>query len=143
MKKIFSLLILSIHMVSFGLAQDYQWPLKLDKSLSSNFGEYRPRRFHAGIDIKTKGTTGHEILAVSDGYISRIKVSSGGYGKVLYLKLNDGNTAVYAHLNAFIPVLNAIVKLEQNRQNTYSIEKYFGENELPVQKGDLIGYTGE
>lgn len=143
MKKILSLLFLTNFVASFGLSQDYQWPLKLDKSLSSNFGEYRPRRFHAGIDIKTKGTTGHEVLAVSDAYISRIKVSSDGYGKVMYLKLNDGNTAVYAHLNAFIPILNAIVKLEQNRLNAYSIEKYFGVKELPVQKGDLIGYTGE
>ena len=65
----------------------YTWPVKLGKVVSSNFADPRPRRFHAGIDIATKGKIGHEVIAIDDGYIERIKVYSNGYGKVLYQKL--------------------------------------------------------
>ena len=34
-------------------AQNYQWPIDASKSLKSNFGEFRDRHFHMGIDIKT------------------------------------------------------------------------------------------
>ena len=53
-------------------AQDYTWPTNLGKHLSSNFGEFRPTGYHQGIDLKTKGTIGHPVYAVSNGYISRI-----------------------------------------------------------------------
>ncbi|MEE9166667.1 MAG: M23 family metallopeptidase [Candidatus Neomarinimicrobiota bacterium] len=128
---------------SFLFPQEYTWPVDLGRAISSNFGEVRPRRFHAGIDVKTEGTTGHEVRAADDGYVWRIKVSSSGYGRVLYLKLDDGHTAVYAHLDKFFPLLNDIVKIEQERQNSFTIEKYFAPGELPVKKGDLIGYSGE
>ena len=65
--------------------QDYLWPVKLGKAITSNFAEVRPRRFHSGIDIRTDGSTGHEIVAIEAGYVWRVKVSSNGYGKVLYL----------------------------------------------------------
>ena len=51
--------------------------------------------------MKTKGTVGHPIYAISDGHIARIVSNFAGFGKALYLKLDDGNTAVYAHLSKF------------------------------------------
>lgn len=123
--------------------QDYLWPVKLGKAITSNFAEARPRRFHSGIDIRTKRTTGHEIVAVDAGYLWRVKVSSNGYGRVLYLKLNDGSTAVYAHLQKFMPLLNDIIKIEQDINRSYSVEKYFRENEFPIAKGEVLGATGE
>lgn len=143
MKKTKPFLVSIALLTSTLFSQDYTWPLKLGKAVSSNFGEVRPRRFHSGVDIKTEGTTGHEILAAADGYLWRLKVSSSGYGRVLYLKLNDGNTAVYAHLDGFIPLLNNIVRIEQERQNSYAVEKYFAPDEFPIKKGDLLGYSGE
>ena len=124
-------------------AQDYLWPVEVRKSISSNYGEYRPRRFHAGIDIKTNSTTGHKVIAVDDGYIWRVKVSSGGYGRVLYLQLKDGNIAVYAHLDSFIPILDEIITIEQKKRQSYSVDVYFEENEFPIQKGYLLGYSGD
>ncbi|MDP7128623.1 MAG: M23 family peptidase, partial [Candidatus Marinimicrobia bacterium] len=41
--------------------QDYLWPVDLPRRISSNFGETRPRRFHAGLDIQTKGVNGFEL----------------------------------------------------------------------------------
>ena len=129
--------------LSVASGQQYVWPTHLGKAISSNFGEARPRRFHAGIDISTKGSTGHEVLAAGDGYLWRARVASDGYGRALYLKLNDGNVAVYAHLDRYIPFLNDIVKIEQRRNGAYAIDKYFGPDEFVVQKGDVVGFSGE
>lgn len=122
---------------------NYTWPVKLGKVVSSNFADPRPRRFHAGLDIATKGKIGNEVIAIDDGYIERIKVSSNGYGKVLYQKLSDGKTAVYAHLDSFTDLLDEIIRVEQNQNYTYDVEKYFRPNELIVNKGDLLGLSGD
>ena len=136
-----SLLVLSL-CVSLA-AQDYAWPVKVGRVVSSNFGDPRPRRFHAGLDIATKGSIGHEVVAVDTGYVERIRVSSDGYGRVLYQKLSDGRTAVYAHLDSFTELLDEIVRVEQNRQQTFEMEKFFRPNEMVVNKGDLLGYSGD
>ena len=80
----------------------YVWPLKLDPQLTSSFAEYRPGRFHAGIDLRTNGV-GREVFAASDGYVSRVRCSPYGYGKAIYLQMNDGNSVVYAHLSSYYP----------------------------------------
>ena len=103
----------------------------------------RPRRFHAGLDIRTWGLTGYEIYAIGDGYISRIRTGSKGYGKAMYLTINDGNTAVYAHLESFTEMIDRAVNKIQIDQNSYNIDKYFPANKYPVKKGDIIGYSGD
>lgn len=143
MNKTKGFFVLILSAVSILDSQDYIWPVNLGRSISSNFAEFRPRRFHAGIDIKTGGATGHEVLAIDDGYIWRIKVSSDGYGKVIYLRLNDSNTVVYAHLDGFTPLLDDIVRFEQSRHNAYGIEKYLAPDEIVVTKGEILGYSGE
>jgi len=95
------------------------------------------------LDIRTWGKVGYKIYAVSDGYIKRIRTGSKGYGKVLYIQLNDGNTAVYAHLERFTPTLNETVRLLQEYFGSYTIDHNFEPKEFPVRKGDLIGYTGD
>ncbi|MEE2876745.1 MAG: M23 family metallopeptidase [Candidatus Neomarinimicrobiota bacterium] len=125
------------------VAQDYAWPVKVGRVVSSNFGDPRPRRFHAGLDIATKGTSGHEVVAVDTGYVERIRVSSNGYGRVLYQKLSDGKTAVYAHLDSFTELLDDIMRVEQSRRRSFEVEKYFRPNEMLVNKGDLLGYSGD
>lgn len=65
--------------------EDYIFPLRDVAGLySANFGEMRPNHFHSGIDIKTDGVTGKPVLATADGYISRIAVTPGGYGRAIY-----------------------------------------------------------
>ena len=98
------------------LGQNYTWPTDVGKNLSSNFGEFRTTGYHLGLDIKTKGTTGHPIYAVNDGIISRIVTNYSGFGRALYLTLNDGQTAVYAHLSKFTPKLERRLKQEQEAQ---------------------------
>jgi len=121
----------------------YLWPTNKSNEITTLFGERRSRRFHAGIDVRTYGKIGDKIFAVESGYISRIKISSDGYGKAIYIKLNDGNTILYAHLDRFN---NTIEKIAQNIQVTQKnsfIDQYFNKNKFKVKRGDVIGYCGD
>ena len=84
---------------------EYQWPSNASNTITAVFGDERSRRFHAGIDVRTYGIIGKEIYAIESGYVERIKITHNGYGKAIYLKLDDGNTALYAHLDKFNPIL--------------------------------------
>src|SRR4030042_2003677 len=88
-------------------------PLKIPVSLSANFGELRIDHFHSGVDIKTQGVTGQEVIAASDGYVYRISVSPGGFGKALYLKHPSGYSTVYGHLDKFTPEIQKYVLDQQ------------------------------
>lgn len=126
-----------------GFAQDYLWPTDASHWITSAFGEHRPRRLHAAIDIKTWGQSGYKIFAVRDGYVSRIRVSPSGYGKAVYLKLDNGEIVVYAHLSGFNEALSEFVYQEQQKQNKYRVDRYLSAAAFPVKKGDFLGYTGE
>jgi len=137
-KIFFSILII----FSLTFAQDYAWPTDTGKRLSSNFGEFRGNHFHMGIDIRTNGSIGHPIYAVSDGHIYRMAINFGGYGKALYLKTNDGKIVVYGHLNRFSKLIaNRLFEL-QNEKQSYFVNKYFIQDEYPVKRGEIIGYSG-
>ena len=124
-------------------AQDYQWPTDTGNSYSSNFGEYRDDHFHMGLDIRTKGTIGHKVFAVENGYISKIITNYSGYGKAIYQKTTSGKTIVYAHLDKFSPIMERVVKLQQAKNKKYSIKTNFSSNEFRLKKGDIIGYSGD
>ncbi len=123
--------------------EQYLWPTNASTTVTALFGEERPHRYHAGLDIRTWGKSGYKLYATSDGHIQRIRTGSKGYGKALYIKLNDGNTAVYAHLDKFTPSLDATARSLQQHYGSYTIDHSFSENEFPVRRGDLIGYTGD
>ena len=125
-----------------GKSQDYLWPTDASHYLTSSFAEYRPGHFHAGIDIKTWGKIGYKVFAIRDGYLTRVRTSPFGYGKVIYQKLDTGETVVYAHLSRFNDELEKFVKQEQKRNGEYRINKYLSSVRFPVKKGDVIGYTG-
>jgi len=123
--------------------EPYLWPTNASTTVTALFGEERPHRYHGGIDIRTWGKIGYKLFATSDGYITRIRTGSKGYGKALYIQLSDGNTAVYAHLEKFTPTLNTTARSLQQYYNSYTIDHAFDPNEFPVRKGDLIGYSGD
>ena len=119
------------------------WPTDASKTLTAVFGELRPRRYHAGFDVRTYGLSGHNLFAIDDGYIERIRVSSKGYGKAIYLRLKDKRIAVYAHLSNFTPLIDELAKKIQEKNNTYTINQILEPNKYIVKKGDIIGYTGD
>lgn len=124
-----------------GSGRNYLWPTNASEYMSSSFCEYRSGRYHAAIDIKTWNQEGYPCYAIEDGVIDRIRISPFGYGKVLYLKLNDGNTAVYAHLQRFVEALDKEVQARQIAHERYSLS--WNDINWPVKKGQIIGYTGQ
>lgn len=119
------------------------WPTDAGQCVTSTFCEFRPDHFHSGIDISTWGTVGYRCLAVADGEISRVRVSCGGYGRAVYLKLKDGRTAVYAHLSRFSGALEDSVRAIQDRAGDAYFDREFAAGTFPVRRGDLVAFTGQ
>lgn len=81
--------------------EEYIYPIcDVEGLYSANFGEMRPGHFHAGIDIKTDGAEGKPLVAVADGYVSRVSLGAYGYGRAVYLTLHNGTTPYTATCNA-------------------------------------------
>lgn len=120
---------------------DYYWPLKLPPELTSSFGEYRAGRYHAGIDLRTGGI-GIPVYAAQDGYISRVRCSPYGYGKAVYVTFDDGNSAVYAHLDDFTDEVRAYVRRAQHAARSYIVDLHPGPGTFPVRRGELIARSG-
>ena len=117
-------------------------PLDIPIKLSGTFGELRNTHFHTGIDIKTGGTQGLKVKAVKKGYLSRVRVSLGGYGKSLYINHYDGTTSVYAHLKKFSDLIEKYVKKIQYKNRSYEIQSFPKIDEITFDSGELIGYSG-
>ena len=99
-------------------------PLDITLVLSGTFAELRSNHFHSGLDIKTNGKEGFKTYASAEGYVSRIKISRYGYGKALYITHPNGYTTVYAHLQKFSPSIEAYVKQQQYKKETFELELY-------------------
>ncbi|MGE5406191.1 MAG: M23 family metallopeptidase [Methanosarcina sp.] len=117
-------------------------PVTIPVLLSSNFGELRIDHFHSGIDIKTQGETGKDVVAAADGYISRISVSPGGFGNALYVKHPSGYSTVYAHLDRFTPEIESYVRAQQYEKQSFLVTLFPAKEKFPVTKGQLIAYSG-
>jgi hypothetical protein len=117
-------------------------PLGFESILSGTFGELRSNHFHSGLDIKTKGKEGAKVFSVNEGYVSRIKISRGGYGKAIYIKHLDGTTSVYAHLQKFSSKIDSIVKKLQYKNENYEIEFFPAVNEINISNNEIIAYSG-
>lgn len=134
---------LFISNINFGISQeiDFHTPIDAPFDLSGTFGEFRSR-FHTGIDFKSRGVQGQKIFSIEDGYVSRIEVNNYGYGKVIYIDHLNGFTSVYAHLKNFSPELDEYVKSELYKSKRNSIKKFPKKNQLRINKGEVIGYSG-
>ncbi len=121
---------------------DYHPPLKIPLILSANFGELRPNHFHMGVDFKTNGREGYNIYAIEEGFVSRIKVSTFGYGKVIYIDHPNGVTSVYAHCSEFKGEIDSIVRIIQEKEQNFEVEIFPKKNEIKVTKGQIISISG-
>jgi len=147
----FNLILLFIVSTTFLNAQEntfpqdyFRSPLDIPIILSGTFGELRSNHFHAGLDIKTQHRNGLKVYAAAEGYVSRIKVSLWGYGKVIYVEHPNGYTTVYAHLSKFGDGIEEYVKKKQYQKENYETGNIYLEPDvLPVNKGQVIGFTGD
>lgn len=120
----------------------YHPPLKIPLILAGNFGELRPNHFHMGVDFKTQGKEGFELHSVEDGYVSRVKVSTFGYGKVVYINHENGKTSVYAHCSKFSGKLDSVVRAEQYRTQNFEVELFPEPEEIELKKGEVFALSG-
>ena len=120
----------------------FRSPIDTTISLAGNFGELRPNHFHAGLDIRTGNKEKMAVYAVADGYVSRIKVSTYGYGRIIYVTHPNGFVSVYAHLSSFADSIASYMKVRQYEQKTFELELFPKPGELPVKKGELIARSG-
>jgi murein DD-endopeptidase MepM/ murein hydrolase activator NlpD len=117
-------------------------PVNIPIYLSGNFAELRSDHFHSGIDIKTQGVIGKPVFTIDDGYVSRIKVQTNGYGKSVYINHPGGYTSVYGHLDEYNTEIASYVKKYQYKNQIHTLDIYPGRNELPVKKGEMIARAG-
>jgi hypothetical protein len=123
--------------------QDYfGFPLDVPMQLSGNFGELRPNHFHAGFDFKTLQREGLNVYAVADGYVSRIKISTFGNGKAIYITHPNGYTSVYCHLQNAQGPIDDYIKKGQYKEQSFEIELFPKAADLVVKKGEIIGLSG-
>lgn len=118
-------------------------PINYKIKMSGSFGELRNNHFHAGIDLKSSnGTSGDPIYAAAKGYVSRVKVQSGSYGNALYIDHPNGYTTVYAHLQAFTPEIEDLIKKNQYDLQSFEVDIYPEQGKYTFDQGEMIGKMG-
>lgn len=125
-------------------AQDYIFPLKTQgkRQLSANFGELRTTNLHTGIDIRTGGAEGVPVVAAADGYVYRIGIRPGGYGRAIYLAHADGTSTVYGHLSRFTAEIDNYVARRQYAEREQSLDIFPTPGMFTFRQGDVIAYSG-
>jgi len=117
-------------------------PVKIPLQLSANFGELRIDHFHSGLDIKTQGVTGKEVVAAANGYVYRISISPGGFGKALYIRHPSGYSTVYGHLSKFTAEIEEYVTEQQYEKKSFLVTLFPSKEKFPFKQGELIAYSG-
>lgn len=121
---------------------DRPWPVEMKPAVASSFCEYREGHLHAGLDVRTYGRVGVPCIAVGDGYVSRVHAAPTGYGKALYIQLDSGETAVYAHLSQFTPAVDSMMWAQQRRLGRYRVDFRPTPNAVRVRRGDVVAWSG-
>jgi murein DD-endopeptidase MepM/ murein hydrolase activator NlpD len=118
-------------------------PIARRLPVSSSFGEFRRNHYHGGIDFSTEGRVGEPVHAVADGWVWRVRASGSGYGRALYVRLDDGRTALYAHLDRFATPIADFVEAAQESLDRYEVDLSPPAGRLPVRRGETIAWSGE
>ncbi|NLJ07168.1 MAG: M23 family metallopeptidase [Sphingobacteriales bacterium] len=117
-------------------------PVPIPVYISGSFSELRNNHFHGGIDIRTDGRIGLPVVAPADGYVSRITIEAGNYGKTVFIEHPSGITTVYAHLDAFSKELTDYVYFHQKAAESYEVDLTPEPGKFPVKQGDTFAYSG-
>ena len=117
-------------------------PLKEEPSLSASFAELRNDHFHSGLDYRTGGVSGKEVMAAAEGYVYRIAVSPSGFGKAIYIRHPSGYSTVYAHLKSFRPDIEEYVKKKQYELKSFSVSLFPARDQFKVTRSEVIAWSG-
>lgn len=121
---------------------EFKAPMEISPVVSGTFGELRPNHFHSGVDFATNGQIGYKVVAIAEGYVSRIKISPIGYGKAVYITHPNGYTSVYGHLERFSAKIDSIAMARQYEKQRFEIDEYFKPSVMSVKAGEVVGLSG-
>jgi len=110
--------------------------------LAGSMGEIRPNHFHGGIDIKTNQVTGLPVYAAADGYVSRVEVSTYGYGNMLYITHPNGLVTTYGHLESFAPAIADYVLRKHYEQESFELRLNIPKDLFTFRRGEEIAKSG-
>lgn len=111
-------------------------------SLTGNMGELRSNHFHGGLDIRTGWASGLPVLAIKDGYVSRVSFAGEGYGNTVFITHPDGFVSVYAHLESLKDPLHTYIKKQQYEQRRFDVDILLKKDLFRVKQGDTIAISG-
>lgn len=123
-------------------AAEYLWPLPDSRTLTGGHADSRLDHFHGGVDLRAR--TPLKVVAPTDGWVERIGINPAGYGRTLYFRLSDGNTAVFGHLSRYEPELQELVRDSQLVRGTYRVDFVFSDSLTAPRysAGEVLCYTG-
>jgi hypothetical protein len=117
-------------------------PVDSPVRLAGTFGELRSAHFHTGLDFRTGGVEGKSVCASGDGWVSRVKISTVGFGVVVYIDHANGFTTVYAHLHHVLGPLADYVDSAQQAMESYEVELFPDSGRFMVLSGEVIALSG-
>lgn len=120
----------------------FDLPMHISPQLAGGFAELRVNHLHSGVDFKTQKRVGISIYAPADGWVSRIRISSFGFGYALYLGHDNGFTTVYGHLQGYAEPIASIASILQYKRESFELDTLLPVRRIPVRKGQLIAYSG-
>ncbi|MEO6520501.1 MAG: M23 family metallopeptidase [Mucilaginibacter sp.] len=120
----------------------FRYPLDLPPTTAGSFGELRSNHFHSGLDFKTNQRTGYPVHAVYEGYVSRLRIQYGGFGRAVYITHPNGFTSVYGHLDHLTPALAKIVHDYQYEHHTWEADITLLPLTQHVSKGEVFAWSG-
>jgi hypothetical protein len=118
-------------------------PMDRPLELTGSFGEYRPGRFHAGLDYSTGEKVGEPVYAPLEGWIERVRSSGAGYGRSLYVHAADGRLVVLAHLDAFDEPIASFMAAAQDSSGQYEQDLWPAAKRFMVTAGQRLGWSGQ
>ncbi len=117
-------------------------PLRDQPSLTASFAELRSDHFHSGLDYRTGGVTGKDVLSIDEGFVYRIAISPTGFGRALYVRHPSGYSSVYGHLKSFRPDIEEFVIRKQYEQKSFSVSLFPQRDQFRVTRGEVIAWSG-
>lgn len=120
----------------------FRYPLDLPPSTAGSFGELRANHFHSGLDFKTNQRVGYPLYAVMDGYISRLRIQFGGFGRAVYITHPNGYTSVYGHLDRFSPEIEKVIRAYQLEHQSYVVDFPLDQFQMQIYKGQQFAWAG-
>jgi len=120
----------------------FDLPMRIKPELAGGFAELRVNHLHSGVDFKTQKSVGVPIYAPADGWVSRIRIASFGFGYALYLGHDNGFTTVYGHLQGYAEPIASVASNMQYKLESFELDTLLPVRRIPVRRGQIIAYSG-